>query len=36
MIQDFPDTLGLSDQGRFFLGYYHQKNYKENKETEQL
>ena len=36
MIQDFPDTLGLSDQGRFFLGYYHQKDYKENKETEQL
>lgn len=36
MIQDFPDTLELSDQGRFFLGYYHQKNYKENKEIEQL
>ena len=36
MIQDFPDTLELSDQGRFFLGYYHQKNYKESKETEQL
>ena len=34
MIQDFPDTLELSDQGRFFLGYYHQKNYKENKEIE--
>lgn len=32
-IQEFPDTLELSDQGRFFLGYYHQKNYKENKET---
>lgn len=36
MIQDFPDILELSDQGRFFLGYYHQKNYKEDKETEQL
>lgn len=36
MIQDFPDTLELSDQGRFFLGYYHQKNYKENKNIEQL
>lgn len=23
-ISDFPDTLDLSDQGRFFLGYYHQ------------
>lgn len=33
-ISDFPDTLDLSDQGRFFLGYYHQKNYEENKETE--
>lgn len=35
MIQDFPRTLDLGDQGRFFLGYYHQKCYKENKETEQ-
>ncbi len=34
LIQDFPSTLALNDQGRFFLGYYHQKNYKENKETE--
>lgn len=34
LIQDFPSTLDLSDQGRFFLGYYHQKNYKDNKETE--
>jgi CRISPR-associated protein, csd1 family len=34
LIQDFPSTLSLNDQGRFFLGYYHQKNYKENKETE--
>ena len=33
-ISDFPDTLGLSDQGRFFLGYYHQKNHEENKNTE--
>lgn len=32
-ISDFPDTLDLSDQGRFFLGYYHQKNHEENKET---
>lgn len=36
MIQDFPDTLELGDQGRFFLGYYHQKNEKANKETDQL
>lgn len=34
MIQDFPDTLGLNDQGRFFLGYYHQKNFKEEKVTD--
>ena len=33
-ISDFPDTLDLSDQGRFFLGYYHQKNHEENKERE--
>lgn len=33
-ISDFPDTLDLSDQGRFFLGYYHQKNHEENKEKE--
>lgn len=33
-ISDFPDTLDLSDQGRFFLGYYHQKNHEENKNTE--
>ena len=33
MIQDFPDTLDLNDQGRFFLGYYHQKNHKEEKEA---
>ena len=33
-ISDFPDTLDLSDQGRFFLGYYHQKNHEENKEIE--
>lgn len=30
MLNDFPDTLELQDQGRFFIGYYHQKNYKEN------
>lgn len=35
MIQDFPSTLDLGEQGRFFLGYYHQKSYKENKETEE-
>ena len=35
MIQDFPTTLNLGDQGRFFLGYYHQKCYRENKETEE-
>ena len=34
MISNFPTTLELGDQGRFFLGYYHQKCYKENKETE--
>lgn len=34
MLKNFPETLDLQDQGRFFLGYYHQKNYKENKETE--
>ena len=34
LIQDFPSTLSINDQGRFFLGYYHQKNNKENKETE--
>ena len=33
-ISDFPDTLDLNDQGRFFLGYYHQKNHEENKNTE--
>lgn len=35
MIQDFPTTLDLGDQGRFFLGYYHQKCYRGNKETEE-
>ena len=35
MIQDFPTTLDLGNQGRFFLGYYHQKCYRENKETEE-
>lgn len=35
MIQDFPTILDLGDQGRFFLGYYHQKCYRENKETEE-
>lgn len=35
MIQDFPTTLDLGDQGRFFLGYYHQKCYRENQETEE-
>lgn len=35
MLKDFPETLDLQDQGRFFLGYYHQKAYKENKETEE-
>ena len=24
-IDDFPATLGLADQGRFALGYYHQR-----------
>ena len=35
MLQEFPDTLELNDQGRFFLGYYHQKNYKENNNSEE-
>ena len=35
LLQDFPDTLELNDQGRFFLGYYHQKNYKENNNSEE-
>ena len=34
LIQDFPDSLSLSDQGRFFLGYYHQKNDKDYSKTE--
>ncbi|MCD8237029.1 MAG: type I-C CRISPR-associated protein Cas8c/Csd1 [Prevotellaceae bacterium] len=35
LIHDFPNTLDLNDQGRFFLGYYHQKNHREDKETEE-
>mgnify|MGYP002094849480 CR=1 FL=1 len=35
LIHDFPNTLDLNDQGRFFLGYYHQKNHREYKETEE-
>lgn len=35
MLQEFPDTLELNDQGRFFLGYYHQKHYKENNNSEE-
>ena len=35
MLQEFPDTLELNDQGRFFLGYYHQKNYKKNNNSEE-
>ena len=35
LLQEFPDTLELNDQGRFFLGYYHQKNYKENNNSEE-
>ena len=35
MLQEFPDTLELKNQGRFFLGYYHQKNYKENNNSEE-
>lgn len=34
LLQEFPDTLDLNDQGRFFLGYYHQKNFKENNNEE--
>jgi len=29
----FPAHLSLEDQGRFFVGYYHQKNHKEEKEA---
>ena len=33
---EFPTHLDLNDQGRFFVGYYHQRNYlfkkKENKQ----
>ena len=25
-IEDFPTSLRLEDQGRFFVGYYHQKS----------
>lgn len=32
-IQGFPSTLSLEDQGMFVIGYYHQKNYKENNNT---
>ena len=35
MLQEFPDTLELNDQERFFLDYYHQKNYKENNNSEE-
>lgn len=34
LIHEFPDILDLNDQGRFFLGYYHQKNHKGNNKTE--
>lgn len=36
----FPSHLGLQDQGRFFVGYYHQRQDffmgKDNKETEEI
>lgn len=35
LIQEFPNTLNLDDQGRFFLGYYHQKSHRENQEIEE-
>lgn len=34
LMNDFPEILDLNDQGRFFLGYYHQKNFKENNKKE--
>lgn len=34
LMNDFPEILDLNDQGRFFLGYYHQKNSKENNKKE--
>lgn len=34
-LKEFPDTLDLNDQGKFFIGYYHQKNDKENNKTEE-
>lgn len=35
-VQDFPQYLNLEDQGRFMLGYYHQKQafYKKGEEKE--
>lgn len=33
MLTDFPETLELQDQGRFFLGYYHQKNYRDRNDN---
>lgn len=35
---EFPKTLSLDDQGRFFIGYYHQqycRNEEEKKEIEE-
>lgn len=32
---DFPATFSLEDQGRFFIGYYHQKMYRKEKENNQ-
>ena len=36
-MQGFPPHLSLQDQGRFFVGYYHQKAFmnRENKEMEE-
>jgi CRISPR-associated protein Csd1 len=37
-INDFPKTLNLQDQGRFAIGYYHQRQdfyTKKPKSTEQ-
>ena len=31
-IQDFPAHLSLDDQGRFAVGYYHQRQYKKEKQ----
>jgi CRISPR-associated protein Csd1 len=33
-IDDFPTVLSLKDQGRFSLGYYHQRNSRFNRKVD--